>query len=323
MRQRFQVREPNSWVPLLFIFSTVLYAVVEIMDRGLDALSLWSFITATEVAVFLFLFRRNYVELGDGHLTWVQWGHRRCKVAFSEMRQVTRKGALVSILLKDTSPLLRFSFLRRVTVSSWLTIPAADPQGLTSTVEGLLGVYGGRDATLGVEGDEPPMLPKIELIPADRWRRSLAAALDTFFLVGILFTVAVAATAHLKEGEEPDGTVDFYALVVVLAGVLYLWITNVIGVSLGKLQFGLRVVRAGTDEAPGPLRGTARALAALSGFVIPLFAWNLIAIPIFYVGIAVFFIEYMWSLVDRERRALHDIVARTRVVRTVYRPDSD
>jgi uncharacterized RDD family membrane protein YckC len=97
----------------------------------------------------------------------------------------------------------------------------------------------------------------------------------------------------------------------------------VIGVSLGKLQFGLRVVRAGTDEAPGPLRGTARALGALSGFVIPLFAWNLVAIPVFYFGIAVFFIEYMWSLVDPERRALHDIVARTRVVRTAYRLDSD
>jgi hypothetical protein len=152
------------------------------------------------------------------------------------------QGAFVSILLSGSSPLHRFGFFRRTPASNWLTIPAADPQGLTSTIEGLLGVYGGRDATLGVEGDEPPAPPKVEPIPAARWRRLLALALDAFVLVSLLATVALAKTAHLKEGEEADGT-EFYALVVVIAWVLYIWITNVIGVSLGKLQLGLRVVR--------------------------------------------------------------------------------
>ncbi len=323
MSQRFQVREQNSWAPLLFIFGTVLYAVVEVMDRGPGALTFWFVVTVIEVAVFVFLFRRNYVELGDGHLTWVQWGHKRCKVAFSQMREVTRKGTLVSILLPDASPLRRFRFFRRAPASNWLTIPAADPQGLTSTIESLLGVYGGRDATLSsLRDDEPPMPPRIEFIPAHRWRRLLALALDAFVLVGLLATVALAKTAHLKDGEEADG-VGFAALIVVIAWALYIWITNVIGISLGKLQLGLRVVRAGTDQVPGPLLGTARVLVALSGFAVSLIAMFLMPIPVFYVGVFVFLIEYMWSLARRDRRAWHDMVARTQVVQTVHRLDSD
>jgi uncharacterized RDD family membrane protein YckC len=322
MRQRFQVRDPNSWAPLLFIFGTVLYAAVELMDRGLGALTFWFLVTATEIGVVLFLHRRNYVELGDGHLTWVQWGHKRYKVAFSQMKQVALKGTLVSILLPDASQLGRFGFFRRAPVSSWLTIPAVDPKGLASTIEGLLGVYGGRDANLTAEDSEPPTVPKIELVPAARWRRLLATALDAFVLVSLLCTVALAKTAHLKDGEEADGT-GFYLLVVVSAWILYIWITNVIGVSLGKLQFGLRVVRAGTDQAPGALLGTTRMLVALSGFAISLLAMFLIPIPVFYVGVFVFLIEYTRSLVRRDRRALHDVVAGTQVVQTVYRLDSD
>jgi uncharacterized RDD family membrane protein YckC len=308
---------------LLFIFGTILYAVVEITDRGLGALTFWSLFTATEISVFLFLFRRNYVELGDRHLTWVQWGHKRCKVAFSDMIEVALRGSRVCILLAKSPNLRRFRLARGTPAPTWLAIPAADPRGLASTIEGLLHAYGSRDVVCTPEVEEHRMPPEIALIPAERWRRLLAAALDVFFLVGLLFTVALAATAHLEEGEDPSGSVDFYVAVIVLAWALYLWLVNVMGVSLGKLQLGLRVVRAGTDRAPGPAVGTARLIAAVSPIAASLLAVHVLLIDVFYVGVFVLLAGFAWSFVDRERRAWHDMVARTRVVRFAYRAGSD
>ena len=318
MRQRFAVREPNSWVPALLIFGTVLYAAVEVMDRGVSALGFWFFVATAEVGFFLFVFRRNYVELGDGHLTWVKWGHKARHVAFSEIKQVSRKGAIVSILLAKAPALPSFGLFRSKSECLWLAIPVADPEGLTSSVADALRTYGNLEAVHDFQTEEAPVPPETDLVPADRLRRLIAAALDVFVFVSLLCTVALAKTAHLKEGEKPDD-VELYALDVAIAWVVYLWIANMVGMSLGKLAFSLRVVHAGTDQAPGPLRGTLRALAALSGYGAALVALMFTPIPIFYIGSAGLAIDFAWSFVDRERRALHDIVAGTRVVQTALK----
>jgi uncharacterized RDD family membrane protein YckC len=183
-------------------------------------------------------------------------------------------------------------------------------------VEDAIHAYGGSEIAL--EAEEPPAAPDVELVPAERWRRLLAAGLDAFVLVALLCAVALAKTAHLDEGEKPDD-VGSSALIVVIAWVLYLWLGNIIGVSLGKLQIGLRVVRSGTDEAPGPLLGTLRVAVALCGYAAALLALLFTPLPVFYVGTAVLAINLAWSFVDRDRRALHDIVAGTRVMRTAHR----
>jgi uncharacterized RDD family membrane protein YckC len=202
--------------------------------------------------------------------------------------------------------------------SNWLTIPAADPQALTSSVADALRVYGNTEAT-GALYVEEASVPDIHLVPADRWRRLVAAALDLFVLVGLLCTVALAQTAHLEEGEKPDD-VFLYALVVAVSWVIYMWVSNMAGMSLGKLAVSLRIVRAGTEHAPGPVRGTVRSVVAGAGYLFALVAIFFTPMPIFYVGTAVLGIGFLWSIVDPTRRAVHDIAAGTRVVQTSVQP---
>ena len=77
--------------------------------------------------------------------------------------------------------------------------------------------------------------------------------------------------------------------------LLFRWPWNAIGWSPGKRLLGLRVVDA-EGHAPGLLRGFVRSLFALAS-----------DLPLF--------IGYVWALFDGERRAWHDHLARTWVVR--------
>jgi len=83
--------------------------------------------------------------------------------------------------------------------------------------------------------------------------------------------------------------------------VLFRWPWNAIGWSPGKRLLGLRVVD-GQGNAPGLLRGFVRSLFALAS-----------DLPLF--------MGYVWALFDGERRAWHDHLARTWVVRA--REDSE
>jgi uncharacterized RDD family membrane protein YckC len=328
MPQRFQIHDSHPWLPLLLIFGSALYALVEVMDRGLGAVSFWFLIPVVAIAFFLFRSRKNYVELAEGHLTWVQGGHKVRRIAFSEIGQVRRDGRFVNIYLpNDPAPRRRLHVFGRATAAGWVSIPAADPEGLFSSVEQSLHTYGRRDlaleSSLESANDEPPAAPQIELVPATRWRRVLAMALDAFFLVSLLFTVALALTAHLENGEEPDGNLTLWALVVAIAGIVYVWLSNVIGISLGKLQIGLRTVRVGSEQPPGPVVGTVRTVAVVSAWAIPFCAAFFIRIDVRYAAGFLFLIDFGWSLVDGQRRAVHDIVARTRVMQTAYRQQPD
>ena len=83
--------------------------------------------------------------------------------------------------------------------------------------------------------------------------------------------------------------------------VLFRWPWNAIGWSPGKRLLGLRVVDA-EGNAPGLVRGFVRSLFALAS-----------DLPLF--------IGYVWAFFDGQRRAWHDHLARTWVVRA--REDSE
>ncbi|MCH6545042.1 MAG: hypothetical protein IH796_03475, partial [Deltaproteobacteria bacterium] len=67
-------------------------------------------------------------------------------------------------------------------------------------------------------------------------QRLAAILLDGFFIVSLLFVVSLALTIDLQEGEERRGPV-FGAVVVVIAAVVYVFLINIIGISVGKMQF--------------------------------------------------------------------------------------
>ncbi|MEZ4503209.1 MAG: RDD family protein [Dehalococcoidia bacterium] len=99
---------------------------------------------------------------------------------------------------------------------------------------------------------------------------------------------------------EPACTPDvsgllWWGLIVYPLTFLYWWVSNTMGVSIGKLAAGARIVRA-DGSRPGIGRGLLRtAVALVSGYV--------------------FFLGYLWAFWDARRQTWHDKAAGTYVVR--------
>ena len=134
--------------------------------------------------------------------------------------------------------------------------------------------------------------------PAPRVRRLLAAGLDLFVLAGIdagvvLLTLRLCGLAPAAWGTLPlPPLVGFLAL---LNGGYLVAFTAAGGQTLGKMACGIKVIGADGQQVT-PSAATVRAIAFLIS-VLPL-------------GVG-FFAQF----VDRQRRALHDRLAETRVVK--------
>jgi uncharacterized RDD family membrane protein YckC len=152
-------------------------------------------------------------------------------------------------------------------------------------------------------------------VPAPWPSRVLAWLIDSV-IVGIFAAViliagarAAGADLHLDTASQalPTGTIVAMLAAAAIAMLLYapavMVRTN--GQTLGKLAAGIRVIR--TDGRPMDF-----GRAALREVVIKSIAFPAASTLSYGVaGIA----DYLWPLWDRERRALHDYVAQTRVVR--------
>ena len=134
--------------------------------------------------------------------------------------------------------------------------------------------------------------------PAPRVRRLLAAGIDFFVLAGIdagvvLLTLRLCGLAPAAWGTLPlPPLVGFLAL---LNGGYLVAFTAAGGQTLGKMACGIKVIGADGQQVT-PSAATVRAIAFLIS-VLPL-------------GVG-FFAQF----VDRQRRALHDRLAETRVVK--------
>jgi uncharacterized RDD family membrane protein YckC len=150
--------------------------------------------------------------------------------------------------------------------------------------------------------DELPALPRIDSLyaierPAGPLERAQAAVLDLGVVVGLWALVVYFASraAHTSlAGLAPS----WRWLAIYLAGLglgYAAYFTGVTGQTLGKLAFGLRVVT--TDgQPPGPLKALGRAVLGV-------------------VGIVAAFAGLLPILFDPAKRALHDRLLRTRVVK--------
>lgn len=146
-------------------------------------------------------------------------------------------------------------------------------------------------------------LPRIDSLraaverPARPFERAQAALLDLGLLVGMWALVVYFAgrAAHTDLAGLARTWPWLLAFLAGLGLAYAAYFTGVTGQTLGKLAFGLRVVTSG-GQPPGPLVAMGRAVLAV-------------------VGIAAAFTGLLPILFDPAKRAVHDRLLKTRVVK--------
>jgi uncharacterized RDD family membrane protein YckC len=148
--------------------------------------------------------------------------------------------------------------------------------------------------------------------PAEYWRRAVAAIID-FVIVGIAAALVLAVALLPLNLDSTGGTVG--AIVVALLAVLAIAIGSFLyaplvmartgGLTFGKMATGCRVVRA--DGRPIDfLWAVVREVVVKS---------ILVGIASAATGGLAWLANYLWPLFDKKKRALHDLVVDSRVVR--------
>lgn len=129
--------------------------------------------------------------------------------------------------------------------------------------------------------------------------------------VALGLTVSEAAAYFAQVGPLPESIVEpvpFYVLIgvqSVLPGIALAWfLLRMDGQTPGKRLLGIRVVRE--DGLPLDLRTAFRREVLTKAILLPL-----LAIVTLFLG---WLLNYLWPLWDREHRAGHDMIAKTRVV---------
>ena len=157
-------------------------------------------------------------------------------------------------------------------------------------------------------GHEKPILR----VRAAGFPRRMAAALVDLLLVALVSTAAATGAAlalgvHLPTAKEfgPDfvmaGLLDRNPMVAGALGLLVgmsalyqVYLGGILGQTVGKRLFGLRVISS-QGQAPGPLLACVR------------FAAMTLSLSLAGLG-------FLWCIFDRERRALHDHLSGTYVI---------
>ncbi|MGA8277928.1 MAG: RDD family protein [Rhodanobacteraceae bacterium] len=135
-----------------------------------------------------------------------------------------------------------------------------------------------------------------DIRPAALWLRLAAAIYDLFPLIGLWMLTAALALAITRGTLDAHHPPLAYRLALLLVTAAYF----VISWSRGGQTIGMRAWRLKLTTADGGSLSWPRALLRFGG------AWmSLLALGI----------GFLWCLVDRDRRAWHDIVAHSRVVR--------
>jgi uncharacterized RDD family membrane protein YckC len=146
------------------------------------------------------------------------------------------------------------------------------------------------------------------LVLSGWWRRAGAFVIDAVLVTGtgLLLRLVLPDTPRLGE----------YGIAAVLSLAYFVPImvsTN--GRTLGKMATGIRVIR--TDQLPmNPSRVVLREYVLKS--LVPTLLTDLlglVSVILVPVGLLLVVLDYLWPIWDPERRAVHDMLARTRVVR--------
>ena len=142
----------------------------------------------------------------------------------------------------------------------------------------------------------------VEARPAGLWIRAVAAALDfgIFLLVKLSFDLLGLQLWGLEAGSSLEFVLALWTCTLVFAGAYTVVLHALFGQTVGKMIVGVRVV-VGDDGAPPPLGASLLRWAAYSA------------------SVATLGLGYAMAGLRRDKRALHDLIAGTRVERVAGR----
>ena len=129
--------------------------------------------------------------------------------------------------------------------------------------------------------------------PASLWRRLAAMLYDAFLVVALWFVTTTLMVAFLNDGKAIAGP-SFQLFLYLEAGAFYAYFWHIKGQTLGMQVWKIRAV-----SDAGNLLSVGEAIIR--------FLWATLAMAPFGLGL-------FWALIDKDRRAAHDIWSHSRVV---------
>jgi uncharacterized RDD family membrane protein YckC len=133
--------------------------------------------------------------------------------------------------------------------------------------------------------------------PAGFWIRAVAALIDScvFWLVELVLRLSARAVWGAAVVDADEFSMIIGAFMVVVASAYYIVLHATLGQTIGKMVVGVTVVRLdGRPLTPGS------SVARYAGY---------------FVSAAILMLGYVMAGVRADKRALHDVLAGTRVVR--------
>jgi uncharacterized RDD family membrane protein YckC len=149
-----------------------------------------------------------------------------------------------------------------------------------------------------------------QLIPATPWRRFMCIAYEGVLLFGVLFFFGYGFSALAQFKGEP-GLVRwiFQGFVFLVLAVYFTWSWSEGRQTLPMKTMGVRLVTA--EGKPLEIgHALLRFICVLTGWVISLAAGRALHPALFMIAI----VPVAWTLVDAQKRALHDVVCKTRLL---------
>lgn len=135
------------------------------------------------------------------------------------------------------------------------------------------------------------------LRPAGFWVRVMATGIDLLFLTAVMLLVraGVASSVELSEGDPAVASAVIAAFNLYFWAAYYIVLHGATGQTLGKMAVGVRVV-----SLEGGAISYGVSFARWVGY---------------FLSTLTFMVGYLMIAVRADKRALHDLVAGTRVVR--------
>jgi len=148
------------------------------------------------------------------------------------------------------------------------------------------------------------------------FRRLGALFYDGLLLIGILF-FATAILLPFRGGQAFQGDFGYSAYLLAVVFVFFGWFWTRGGQTLGMRAWNIRLTSANGSA----ITWSQAALRFLPGLLcLVLFKLGTIVLPgavklTALLSLVLFGVSFLWALIDREKRCLHDLIAGTRMAR--------
>ena len=150
--------------------------------------------------------------------------------------------------------------------------------------------------------------------PPGLFRRLGALFYDGLLLLGVLF-FATAILLPFRGGQAFQGDLGYSAYLLAVVFVFFGWFWTRGGQTLGMRAWNIRLTSANGSA----ITWSQAALRFLPGLLcLVLFKLGTIVLPgavkwTALLSLVLFWIGFLWALIDREKRCLHDLIAGTRM----------